>query len=151
MKQGTFYLLSQEFKQKDELNYLEKLICKLISTHWRSDKSILVACENKHQAKKIDKALWIFDQNSFLPHNLFEKKSLHTPITIYWNQCCYDNNSRDLLINLMLKNMDFFFNFNEIIDFVPITDMLKKKARHRYQSYKKNGFKMNVIHTQFHE
>ncbi|URJ29758.1 DNA polymerase III subunit chi [Blochmannia endosymbiont of Camponotus sp.] len=145
MKHGTFYLIPQEFKQQTEFSYIEKFICTLISIQWRSGKNILVACENEHQAIKIDEILWTFDQNTFLPHNLFGK-TIHTaPVVIYWRQCCYNNNPKDLLINLMKQNMDFFFNFNEIIDFVPVTDILKKCARHRYQSYKKNGFKLNVI------
>ncbi|WP_331828502.1 DNA polymerase III subunit chi [Candidatus Blochmannia sp. SNP] len=147
MKHGTFYLIPQKIKQKTELSYIEKFVCNLISTQWRSGKSILVACENEHQAIKIDEMLWTFDQSTFLPHNLFGKTIHDTPIIIYWDRCCYDNNPRDLLINLMKQNMDFFFNFNEIIDFVPITDILKKWARYRYQSYKKNGFELNVINT----
>ncbi|URJ30593.1 DNA polymerase III subunit chi [Candidatus Blochmannia vicinus (nom. nud.)] len=147
MKHGTFYLIPQEFKQQTKFSYIEKLVCNLISIQWRSGKKILVACENEHQATKIDEILWTFDQNTFLPHNLFGKTVHAAPVIIYWSQCCYDNNPRDLLINLMKQNMDFFFNFNEIIDFVPATDILKKWARRRYQSYKKNGFKLNVINT----
>ncbi|URJ29387.1 DNA polymerase III subunit chi [Blochmannia endosymbiont of Camponotus modoc] len=147
MKRSTFYLLSQEFEQKNRPNYIEQLACKLISTQWRSGKTILVTCENKHQATKIDEILWTFDQNSFLPHNLFGGTIHHAPIVIYWSQCCYDNQPKDLLINLMPKNMHFFFNFNEIIDFVPIPDILKKWARYRYRSYKRNGFQVNVVNT----
>ncbi|URJ24481.1 DNA polymerase III subunit chi [Candidatus Blochmanniella camponoti] len=147
MKRSTFYLLSQEFEQKNRPNYIEQLACKLISTQWRSGKTILVTCENKHQATKIDEILWTFDQNSFLPHNLFGKTIHHAPIVIYWSQCCYDNQQKDLLINLMPKNMNFFLNFNEIIDFVPIPDILKKWARYRYRSYKRNGFQVSVVNT----
>ncbi|URJ23966.1 DNA polymerase III subunit chi [Blochmannia endosymbiont of Camponotus sp.] len=145
MKRSTFYLLSQEFEQKNKPNCIERFACKLISTQWRSGKTILVTCEDKHQATKIDEILWTFDQNSFLPHNLFGKATHHTPIIIYWNQCCYDNQPKDLLINLMSKNMNFFLDFNEIIDFVPIPNILKKSARYRYRSYKKNGFQISVV------
>lgn len=147
MKHGTFYLLSQKFEQQNKSDYIEQFACKLITMQWRSGKTILVTCENKQQATKIDEILWTFDQDSFLPHNLFGKNIHHAPITIYWNQYYYDNQPRDLLINLMQKNMSFFFNFNEIIDFVPIPDVLKKWARYRYQSYKRNGFQINVINT----
>ncbi|AGC03324.1 DNA polymerase III subunit chi [Candidatus Blochmanniella chromaiodes str. 640] len=147
MKRSIFYLLSQEFEQKNRPNYIEQLACKLISTQWRSGKTILVTCENEHQATKIDKILWTFDQNSFVPHNLFGKTIQNAPIVIYWSQCCYDNQPKDLLINLMLKNMNFFLNFNEIIDFVPISDILKKWARYRYRSYKRNGFQVSVVNT----
>lgn len=109
MKHSTFHLLSQQFEQKNKSNCIEQFACKLISTEWRSGKTILVTCESKQQAIKIDEILWTFDQNAFLPHNLFGKTIYHAPITIYWNQYHYNDPPKDLLINLMSKNMDFFF------------------------------------------
>ncbi|URJ25125.1 DNA polymerase III subunit chi [Candidatus Blochmannia ocreatus (nom. nud.)] len=152
MKHGIFYILPQALQKNNTFKYFtENFFCKLISEQWRSNKSILITCDTKEQAIKINQALWIYDNNTFLPHDLFEKNNKHTPILIYWREHYYDYQSRDILVNLMKKNMRFFFNFNEIIDFVPITNTLKVWARNRYKSYKKHGFKLNIIHVPIHE
>lgn len=147
-KYGVFYLLPPEGKYGDEFNFQKQLVCNLTKIKWRSGKSVLIACEDKYQAKEIDAALWEFDLDSFLPHTLFDQNSFHySPIVIYWEQCCYDYILRDILINLMNKQMNFFGNFNKIIDFVSSKNILKKSARIRYRFYKNIGFRLRVIDT----
>lgn len=144
-KNGIFYLLPpSKHVNNNEFQFEENLVCLLTKEQWRLGKNILIACENKLQADRMDKSLWIYDKDSFLPHNLFGKKTYNVPIVLYWSQCCYDNIKRDLLINLMKKHMNFFFNFNEIIDFVPSNVILKKWARVRYRFYKKIGFNISI-------
>lgn len=146
MKFGTFYLLPQEPQKKhNTFNYVENLIFNITIKKWRSGKTILITCDDKYQAKKIDELLWTFDKNTFLPHNLFTNNIRHTPVIIYWPEFYSKNITKDILINLMKKNMDFFFNFNEIIDFVPFSENLKKLARNRYLSYKRIGFQLRII------
>lgn len=143
-KSGVFYKLPSNNANDYSLNFKENLVCILTQEKWRLGKSILIACEDKLQAKRIDEALWMNDCNSFLPHNLFGAKTKEVPIVLYWSQCSYDNTERNLLINLMKKHMNFFINFNEIIDFVPTNNNLKKWARIRYKFYKNIGFNLNV-------
>lgn len=145
---GTFYLLPEIPKKKSELNFQYQFVCKLTKIKWRLGKSIFIACENELQAIQIDTLLWKIDQNSFLPHNLFRPPYLNnTPIIIYWGQHCYNNQSKDILINLMHENLHLFQNFNEIIDFVPEQNILKKWARIRYKTYKKTGFQISVLNA----
>lgn len=147
-KYGVFYILPLETNLDSEFNFQKQLVCNLTKINWRSGKSILIACENASQAQEIDEALWKFDLDSFLPHTLFGQNLFHSsPIIIYWEQCCYDNTSRDILINLMKKQRNFFINFNKIIDFVSSKNILKKWARIRYRFYKNVGFRLHVVDT----
>ncbi|ADV33447.1 DNA polymerase III chi subunit [Candidatus Blochmanniella vafra str. BVAF] len=147
IKKGIFYILPS-INSNAELSFKENFACHLSKIMWRSGKSILIACENKNQALKINNSLWNVDNNSFLPNDLLRKNTHYTPITIYWEQCCYHNNLlKDTLINLMKINKDFFFNFNEIIDFVPSTNILKKLARIRYKTLQNIGFDLKVSNT----
>lgn len=142
---GIFYLLPSDNLNDIEFSFKEKLVCFLTKKQWRLGKRVLITCEDKVQANRIDEALWRFDQNSFLPHDLFGKNIDNIPIVICWSECHYVNSTRDLLINLMKKHMSFFFNFKEIIDFVPTDSVLKQWARFRYKSYKEIGFNLNVF------
>lgn len=145
-KYGTFYLLPSRIQHNNEFYFQKRLICNLIKIKWRSGKSVLIACEDEVQAKEIDEALWKFDLDSFLPHALFGQNSFHcSPIVICWEQFSYDHISKDILINLMNKQMNFFINFNRIIDFVSSQDILKNWARIRYKFYKNAGFQLRVI------
>lgn len=147
-KHGTFYLLPSKHLNDNNTFYItEDLVCILTRKQWRSGKSVLIACEDQSQASRIDEALWIFDKDSFLPHNLFNKNIYNTPIVLYWPQCCYNNMNQDLLINLMTKHMSFFSNFNKIIDFVPKENILKQWARIRYKFYKDIGFDLNITNS----
>lgn len=148
VKTGIFYLLPLlQNLNNNQLNFKENLVCILTRVQWRLGKTILIACDDWSQAVRIDELLWKFDNDSFLPHKLYNNKNQdrNTPVLIYWAQCCYNNVERYLLINLMNQHMDFFFNFNEIIDFVPTESKLKKRARIRYKFYKDMGFNLSVI------
>lgn len=148
MKIGTFYLLSKDNNLKNNsFNYMERLIVTLTTAQWRSGKTILIICENKPAAQKIDELLWTCDKNTFLPHNLYTNNICYNiPIIILWEKYNYKNiSSKNILMNLTQKSMNFFFHFNEIIDFVPVSENLKKLARNRYQLYKKIGFQLRTI------
>lgn len=146
-KYGDFYLLPQTNKYDDEFGIQKSIVCNLTKLQWRLGNSVLIACDNKEQAEEIDKDLWQFDLNSFLPHSLFKSNLCSdTPIIIYWDQCCYDRIRRDILINLMKKQEEsLFINFNKIIDFVSSKSILKECARIRYKSYRRCGFNLRVI------
>lgn len=145
MKFGTFYLLPQNNQQKNNtFSCIEQLVFTLTKKQWYAGKTILITCEDKFQAQKIDELLWKYDNNTFLPHDLFTKNTHHTPIIICWTQYHYNAIPKNILINLMKKNMSFFFYFKEIIDFVPFSENLKKLARERYQAYKKIGFQLHI-------
>lgn len=145
-KNGVFYILPlRSLASIKKNNFEENLVYDLTQSQWRLGKKILIACESKSQAQRLDEFLWNKNTNSFLPHDLYNKNTYYSPITLSWKECCYDNIKRDLLINLMKNYTNFFFNFNEIIDFVPPENFLKQLARSRYKFYKKIGFNLRVI------
>lgn len=145
-KRGVFYLLAPSIQYGSEFILTKKIVCNLTKIHWRSGKSVLIACDNESQAKEIDEDLWNFDLNSFLPHSLFAQHLCRdVPIVVYWNQCNGDNISRDVLINLAQEQNNFFINFKNIVDFVSSENVLKKLARIRYKSYKNFGFQLRVV------
>lgn len=145
-KNGIFYLLPVQSLKDYKFSFQENFVCTLIQEQWRLGKSIVITCEDKKQAIRIDKELWVFDEESFLPHDLCGSKINNSPIVIFWAQvCCYGIQQRDLLINLMKEHSHIFSNFDEIIDFVPAESILKQWARIRYKFYKNIGFHLSII------
>lgn len=45
----------------------------------------------------------------------------------------------------MLKNINFFCNFNEITDFIPFATHLKQCTRNKYQLHKHTAFQLHII------
>ncbi|CUR53777.1 DNA polymerase III subunit chi [Serratia symbiotica] len=139
MKQVTFYLL-QNNKIINKLNTYEALACDIASKYWRSGKRSLIICNNEKQAYKLDEGLWKYKPYTFIPHNLLGKgPKKGAPIEISWSNKI-SNNPYDVLIVLKLHFINYFSNFNKIIDFVPYEDILIKLARDRYIAYRNIGF-----------
>ncbi|MGP1953763.1 MAG: DNA polymerase III subunit chi [Arsenophonus sp. NC-QC1-MAG3] len=141
MKKVTFYLITQLFSQK-ELESHEWLACQLAAKNWRIGKRILIACEHKIQAKKLDKILWQREPYQFTPHNLAgEGPPYGAPVELCW-PTKQNISMRDILINLQSTFVNFSTHFHEVIDFVPIDEHLKQLARERYKTYHNMGFNL---------
>ncbi|BGI51084.1 MAG: DNA polymerase III subunit chi [Arsenophonus endosymbiont of Ceratovacuna japonica] len=143
MKKVTFYLIEKIFSEVKFKNH-EWLACQLAVENWRIDKSILIICEDKIQAERLDKMLWENEPYQFIPHNLVRNDSYYiAPIEISWST--KENNIiKDILINLKSTFIDFIPLFNEVIDFVPIDEHLKQLARKRYKIYRNIGFNLII-------
>ncbi|MXP67845.1 DNA polymerase III subunit chi [Pantoea sp. Aalb] len=144
MKNVTFYVMESDLFY-NELTAVEILACTLIEKYWRDGNRILVSCENQEQATRLDDALWHHTANSFIPHNLAGIGPRYgAPIELTWPQ---HNSSlpRDLMISLLPYFSDFTTSFNQVIDFVPYQESLKKLARDRYKIYRELGFKLNIV------
>lgn len=152
MKRAHFYLMADlpipniaQFAMLDvQLNLQEHFACWLTLQNWRSGLRILLVCEDQAQAERLDEAMWQFDTEAFLPHNLAgEGNGLVSPVELCWPNK-RGNASRDLLINLGAPFPDFATTFKQVIDFVPVDENLKVLARERYKQYRQIGFHLET-------
>ncbi|MDT9587212.1 MAG: DNA polymerase III subunit chi [Candidatus Arsenophonus melophagi] len=149
MKKTIFYLIEQLPLQAKLKNH-ECLACQLAAEYWKIGKRVLIACEDQIQAKKLDKILWQRESHQFIPHNLAgEGPRYGSPVELSWSKK-RSSSDRDILINLQLTVADFALAFNEIIDFVPIDENLKRLARERYKTYRNMGFNVNMVEISNH-
>ncbi len=149
MKQATFYLLEHN-QSAGILNAHESMACIVATECWRSGKRLIIACDNKEQACRLDEELWQREPYAFIPHNLSgEGPHSGAPVELSWPGQ-YSNTSRDLLITLQLQVADFSLIFNQIIDFVPYENTLKQLARNRYKVYRNVGFHLTTKKPPLH-
>ncbi|PPI88620.1 DNA polymerase III subunit chi [Candidatus Pantoea edessiphila] len=145
MKIATFYTMTPQYVSDNDLNNIEVLVCYIVKKYWYKGKNILIYCENIYQAIRIDEMLWQKPLNAFIPHSLIgENITCKVPIEIAWLKTKINSSSYDVLINLVVGIINIASNFNEIVDFVPYKEHLKKLARIRYKEYRKIGFKLNI-------
>lgn len=150
IKTAFFYLIDDEVltnaPSSFSLSSIEFAACQQLIIEWQKQKlRILVACESKQQAEKIDEYLWQLDTATFIPHNLAgEGPKEGAPVELCWSEK-RGNASRQILINLQTNCSDYMMMFNHIIDFVPQDENLKILARERYNQLKNMGFKIKTL------
>jgi DNA polymerase-3 subunit chi len=106
-------------------------------------KKITVLCASQEQAEAFDELVWQFPADKFIPHNLYgEGPDMGTPVEIIW-QSAYQSMTKlrntAVVINLSQQYIENITNIKHVIDFVPVPDEEKVKARERYKRYKQAG------------
>ncbi len=136
-----------------EINYDIKLcICKFIKYLYKKDKNIIVI-DSSAMLKELDRLLWSFEQNSFLPHKIYNNGDMiDTPIillsiqnldklSLFDKYDCIINNYDNALLKIK--------NGINIYEFVDTNESSKSISRNKFLEYKKNDF--TLIHNKYNE
>lgn len=111
--------------------------CRLIDKVYRDGHRIYVHTANASQASELDDHLWVFRQDSFIPHAL-ESTKLEVPVNIGFDHEPEDH--QEVLINLSGVIPHFFSRFERVAEVVPVDDNRRKAARDNYAFYKERGY-----------
>ena len=136
-----------------ETNHDIKLcLCKFVKCLYKKDENILII-DDYEKLEELDKLLWSFEQNSFLPHKIYNKGDvIDTPIILLSIQnldklrlfSAYTsiiNNYDNALVNLE--------NNTNIYEFVDTNESKKTISRNKFLEYKKNNF--TLMHNKYNE
>jgi DNA polymerase-3 subunit chi len=133
MPQIDFYIVhAQGIVEK------HRFACRLIEKVWHQNFKIFVQMDSFEQAKQFDDFLWIFKQDSFIPHAL-HSESAHISAPIYigydeqWHKDC------SVLINVSETVPPFFDKFQRVAECVGNTPADREYGRNRYRFYKDLG------------
>ena len=143
MSQVIFYILQEKPQNETQLVSAHfACACSIAAFFYLQNKKVFIYTDNQQDAFSVDEYLWQFNGDSFVPHNLLgEGPRYGTPVEISWQA---PTHPRQILINLSVNVPDFAINFQQIIDFVPFIEPLKKAARTRYSTYKKMGLTLST-------
>lgn len=139
MTRIDFYQLNPERHSQD------RVVCQLCQKAYENKQATLLLTQSPEQSAHLDRQLWIFEDDSFLPHDLQASDDFETPILILNETDSSDN--RSLLINLAGKIPDFFAQFERIIELV--TEDNKSQAREHYRYYQERGYPIKYVPLQF--
>ena len=118
-------------------------ICTLIRELYKLSGQVII-CDYHSNLVKIDKLLWTFEQNSFLPHKIYEPRAtLDTPILLLTEK--YLNNllifkEYDSIINNLDEPIVQAENHFKVYEFVESSEEKKIISRKKYTIYKNNNF-----------
>ena len=133
MTRIDFYQLNPERSRYDQV------VCQLCRKAYENKQLTLLLTHSQQQSEHLDKRLWTYSDESFLPHDREETDDLVTPILIHDNP----DPGGELLINLSASVPAYFAQFERVIELV--TEENKTQAREHYSYYKERGYPLNHI------
>jgi DNA polymerase-3 subunit chi len=133
MTRIDFYQLNPQQHNQD------RVVCQLCQKAYENNQLTLLLTQSEQQTAHLDRHLWIFEDESFIPHDVQESDDFKSPILIH-NAPELDT-ERHLLINLADTIPAYFAQFERIIELV--TENNKQQAREHYSYYKERGYPLN--------
>ena len=116
-----------------------RVVCQLCQKAYENKQNTLLLTQSPEQSAHLDKQLWIFADDSFVPHDTESSDTFETPILIH--NTPQGDCRRQLLINLTDAIPDNFAQYERIIELV--TEDNKQQARNHYSFYKERGYPLN--------
>lgn len=144
MTKIDFYLLGKDNTDKSGF------ACRLAQKAFKQGCKIYIYSDHLNQVEKMDKLLWTFRQDSFLPHcvtkDMMQENTtgngLNTPIVL--GSIPPPPAIHDVLINLADTTPEFFSSFDRVAEIVDDDDSAKMHARKRYQYYRDRGYELET-------
>lgn len=138
MTQVTFYL--EKPNHPLQLEDIESYVIEFVYTSILKQQKVLILCQDKAQAERIDEIFFQRSHSQFIPHFLTgEANSYGCDVEIAWVGAKISFNRKFLLINLAENSANFSQNYQQVVDFVPTNENLKQLARNRYRQYQMLG------------
>ena len=129
MSRVDFYILCDG-------NSVDRFACIIATKAWSDGNRVHIHTQSEEHATQFDDLLWIYDDISFVPHEIFDVDINHeTPVTIGYGK--HFPQVSQVMINLGSDIPDFTSHFNRIVEIVGSNESNKQLGRQRYRQYKK--------------
>ena len=114
------------------------LACRLVERIRASDLPILIHCPDGEEARHLDRLLWTFREDSFLPHGLAGQVDPDlTPVLISQNGM--PEREGQILLNLSREIPEFLDRFERVCDLVDQDPAVLSAGRERFRRYRDRG------------
>lgn len=138
MPRADFYLIKTARFRKDPL----RLVCELARKAHDSDQPTLILARDAAQAEAIDDALWAFDEDAFVPHQIAGRNEDDDEVPVLIATPDIDASGRALIINL--RDSSVALECERVLEVVPADESARDPQRQRWTEYKTRGFALNT-------
>jgi DNA polymerase-3 subunit chi len=137
MPRADFYLIAKPRFREDPL----LLVCELARRACDAGSPTLILARDHEQAEAIDDALWAFDPDAYIPHQIAgsDEDDDETPVLIASPGA--DAPGRTLIINL--RDAAVALPCERVLEVVPADESAREPQRQRWKEYQARGFQMN--------
>jgi DNA polymerase-3 subunit chi len=138
MTQVDFYILKEQSTGDRFL-----MACRLAGKAWQKGHRVFMHTNSDAESRHIDRLLWTFRQDSFIPHSLIADADTElNPILI--DHSGNTGDEHDVLINLAADVPQFFSQFHRVAEFIDHDVETKKSGRSRYSFYRDRGYQLTT-------
>jgi DNA polymerase-3 subunit chi len=138
MTQVDFYILAGE---SDADRY--RFACRLTDKAYRLGNRVYIHTESAEQTSQLDDLLWTFQQNSFIPHAVYQAGGDDRP-PVQLGHDSEPDASHAVLINLAPEVPLFFSRFERVAELVNGEEAVRQQSRQRYSFYKERGYPLRT-------
>ncbi len=115
------------------------LTCRLVERIRGHGLRVMIHCPDPEQARHLDRLLWTFRQDSFLPHGIVGRADAGlTPILI--SPDGQPETEDQVLLNLSDSMPDFFDRFDRLCEPIDHDPAVKGAGRQRFRGYRDLGY-----------
>jgi DNA polymerase-3 subunit chi len=119
------------------------LACRLADKAYRQGRRVYLHAASAEQARHLDRLLWTFREQSFVPHGLTgQVDPVLTPVLLGWQAPPEDEN--DVLINLAPEVPAFFSRFRRLAEPLDDEPGIREAGRERYRFYRDRGYPLET-------
>lgn len=116
-----------------------QLACRVADKAHRKGHRVVIHVASDEEARHLDRLLWTFDDQSFVPHTLLGKGDpALNPILIGDARDASDEH--DVLINLAMEVPGCFARFGRLAECVDNGPGVREAGRERYRFYRDRGY-----------
>lgn len=116
------------------------LVCRLAEKAISRNQKLFIHTEDKETAAMLDKMLWTFRAESFIPHKLLVEGAEPCDEAVVIASDVEPDSSRPVLINLASSVPFFFSRFERTLEIINDQAEIKAQARDRWGFYKDRGY-----------
>ena len=138
MTQVDFYVLNPNASGN---RYL--LACRIAVKAWAKGRRVLIHTRSTEDAKHMDRLLWTFRDQSFVPHGLIENTNPElNPVLI--SSTGDAGAEHDVLVNLADEVPNFFSRFERVAECVDSDESVRLGGRERFRFYRDRGYPLKT-------
>ena len=119
------------------------LTCRLAERIRSEGLRIMIHCPDGDQARHLDRLLWTYRQDSFLPHGLVGPAHPSLDLSLTPVLISHDGTPEgedQVLINLALQVPPFFSRFQRVCELIDQDPEAKSAGRERFRYYRDRGY-----------
>ncbi len=131
--------------ESTDISIRDLLACRLSEKACHTNASAFINTQTEEHSQQLDKLLWTFKEQSFIPHQLYNHEdALKHEHPVLIGHDVEPEKNFDLLINLDNEIPEFYSRFKRVIEIVTNDEQQRALSRKHYTFYKDRGYIVNT-------
>lgn len=119
------------------------LACRITEKAWQQGHRVLIHTQSSEDARHMDRLLWTFRDQSFVPHGLLAiAEKVLNPVLI--DSAGDAGDEVDVLVNLADEVPRFFSRFERVAECVDNDTSVRLCGRNRFRFYRDRGYPLKT-------